>query len=73
MKKRFQTAVFAASIAAAILIGVMPASADQPTWICTNIQPAVYPNLRNFFTHSHKIVEIAESTGIYACELVVES
>jgi hypothetical protein len=69
MKKRFQTAVFAASVAAASLIGVTPARADQPTYVCLNIQPDAYPTLRNFVTHSLTIAKAAEATGIYDCGL----
>ena len=67
MKKRFQTSVLAASVAAACVIGVTPASADQPTFVCTNIQPEAYPTLRNFITHSPTIAAFAEATGIYDC------
>ena len=68
MKKRFQAAVIAA-VAAASLIAVTPASADQPTFVCLNIQPEPDPNLRNFITHSRQIAEFAEATGIYDCGL----
>jgi hypothetical protein len=69
MKKRFHIAMLAASVTAAILIGVTTAHADQPTFVCLNIQPDVFPDLRNFITHSHKIAEFAEATGIYDCGL----
>ena len=69
MKKRIQTAVLATSVAAASLFGVTPASADQPTYVCLNIQPDVYPTLRNFITHSLTIAKAAEATGIYDCGL----
>jgi hypothetical protein len=66
MKKRFQAAVLA-TVAAAGLFGVT-VRADQPTFLCTNIQPDPDPNLRNFITHSRTIAEFAEATGIYSCE-----
>jgi len=69
MKKRFQAAMLATSVAVASLFGVTPASADQPTYICLNIQPDAYPTLRNFVTHSRSIATFAESTGIYNCGL----
>jgi hypothetical protein len=69
MKKRFQAAVLATSVAAASLFGVTPASADQPTYVCLNIQPIAYPTLRNFVTHSKTIAQAAEATGIYDCGL----
>jgi hypothetical protein len=68
MKKRFQAAVLA-TVAAAGLFGVTPVSADQPTYVCTNIQPDPDPNLRNFITHSRTIAAFAEATGIYECGL----
>ena len=68
MKKRFQAGLIA-TIAAASLIAVTPASADQPTYVCMNIQPEPDPDLRNFVTHSRKIAEFAEATGIYDCGL----
>jgi hypothetical protein len=57
-----------ATVAAAGLFGVTPVSADQPTFLCTNIQPDPDPNLRNFITHSRTIAAFAEATGIYSCE-----
>jgi hypothetical protein len=69
MQKRFHAAVLATSVAAACLFGVTPASADQPTYVCLNIQPDVYPTLRNFITHSLTIAKAAEATGIYDCGL----
>jgi hypothetical protein len=69
MKKRFQAVVLATSVAAASLFGVTPVSADQPTYVCLNIQPDVYPTLRNFITHSLTIAKAAEATGIYDCGL----
>lgn len=69
MKKRFQVAVVAASVAAAILFAVPPASADQPTYVCLIIQPNSDLNLRNFITHSLTIAKFAEATGIYDCNL----
>ena len=67
MKKRFQVAVIATLVAAAILFAVTPASADQPTYVCLNIQPNPNPNLRNFVTHSLTIATFAQATGIYDC------
>jgi hypothetical protein len=67
MKKRFQAAVLATLVAAATLVGVTPASADQPTYVCLNIQPDAYPTLRNFVTHSYTIAKFAQATGIYDC------
>jgi hypothetical protein len=66
MQKRFHAAVLAMSVAVC-LFGVTPASADQPTYVCLNIQPDVYPTLRNFITHSLTIAKAAEATGIYDC------
>jgi len=69
MQKRFQAAMLATSVAAACLFGVTPASAEQPTYVCFNIQSDVYPTLRNFITHSLTIAKAAEATGIYDCGL----
>jgi hypothetical protein len=63
MKKRFQAAVLATSVAAASLFGVPPASADQPTYVCYKIQTDAYPTLRNFVTHSLTFAEAAEVQG----------
>jgi hypothetical protein len=67
MKKRFRAAVLATSVAAVSVFGVTPANADQPTYVCLNVQPTVYPDLRNFVTHSLTIATFAEATGIYDC------
>ena len=70
MKKRFQAAVLAMSIAVVSVFGVTPVHADQPTFLCLNIQPQPDPNLRNFITHSLTIATFAEATGIYDCSSI---
>ena len=63
---RFRVTVLAAFVAA--LVGVTPASADQPTYICL-VQPNGPITLRNFVTHSLTIATFAEATGLYDCGL----
>ena len=70
MKTRLRAVVLTAAIAAAGTLGATPVGAEQPSYYCENIQPQAYPDLRNFLTHSKKIAEFAEATGIYNCEPV---